>query len=100
MTRIDMHNMLLQVCDNVYFQPPSNIRIKNYPCIIYHFSDFDTRNADNSKYLKRDMYTVTVITKDPEDRIFENILDMFQYSSFDRSYTADNLYHYTIRIYI
>lgn len=98
-TRQKLHSVLLGLCQNVYFQPPANIKLK-YPCIIYNLSDKISNAADDEKYIKHDLYTLTVIDKDPETELPDKILDSFGHSSFDRWYAADGLNHYALRIYI
>lgn len=83
---------------NVYFQPPETIKLK-YPCIIYELFDINVRHADNRSYMKNDAYNVTIITKDPDYPLIEDILDLFDMARFNRFYTADNLNHYIYTIY-
>lgn len=82
---------------NVYYQPPESIKLK-YPCIIYELSRIDSDYADNVSYFKRKQYDVTIVHKDADSTLPDDILDNFKYIRFDRSYKADNLYHevYTI----
>ena len=83
--------------DNVYFNPPTSVSMK-YPAIRYKLYDFREINANNKKYLIIPEYTVTLITKNPEDPAILK-LEKLGYCTFDRSYIADNLYHYVYRIY-
>lgn len=82
---------------NVYFQPPDTIKLK-YPCIIYERSRIQKIPADNIAYLKNKEYSLTIIHKDADSTLPDDILDRFKLIDFDRSYKADNLYHdvYTI----
>lgn len=82
---------------HVHYQPPSNIRIA-YPCIIYSMSDIDTKFADNIPYLRQKQYDLTVIDKDPDSMIVDKVGNLPR-CTFDRSYIADNLYHWTFTIY-
>lgn len=86
-----------QAEDRVYFQPPSNVRL-SYPCIIYSLSDIDTKFADNIPYLHQRKYSVQVIDKNPDSAIREGMLHLKR-CSFDRQYTADNLYHWVFTIF-
>lgn len=83
---------------NVYFQPPENVKM-NYDAIVYELSDDYVRHADNKTYFKMKRYDVTVISRNPDNGIFERILDHFEYASFDRRFITDNLYHDTLTIY-
>lgn len=95
--RMKLHKMLLSVCDNVYFQPPEDLKMK-YPCVRYSLSDDKRLYAGNSIYNKKDRYSVTLITRDPDDASFEVIRE-FPYTYFDRAYVADNLHHYVFQIF-
>lgn len=98
-TRLDLQNRFEEILgsENVYFQPPESIKLK-YPCIIYALSDIYTRNADDMHYSMYKAYTVTVMSRDPENDIAESILAMPR-SRFDRRYVVDNLYHDVLTIY-
>lgn len=84
--------------ENVYFQPPSSVKL-SYDCIVYRLSKIDLKNADNKKYAKFHAYTVTLITKDPDNPLIDAILDAFKHISFDRAYVSDNLHHYVYNLY-
>ena len=77
---------------NVYFQPPKSISLR-YPCIIYSRQRIISRHADNKIYLAEDQYTVTYISKNPDDPMVEKILHHFPGISMDRVFAQDNLYH-------
>lgn len=83
---------------HLYFQPKSNIYLE-YPCIIYNIDDRDTWKANNKKYLLLKRYSITYITKDPDDQLPDELLGSFSYCSFDRSYVTENLYHSIFSIY-
>ena len=98
--REELHEKLCNLLGsrNVYFQPPENVKLK-YPCIIYERVGIQTINADNKNYLSRNRYTVTVIDKDPESEVVNNILLNIPYSSYDRHFASDNLNHDVFTIY-
>lgn len=83
---------------NVYFQPPENIKLR-YPCIIYSLSRPVVKKADDGNYYKRNLYNLTLIFKDPDSDLPDKILEGFSYCSFDRSFVNDNLYHNTFSLY-
>lgn len=100
--RIEFHKMLQDILEknnvdkkNCYFSKPPNTAMK-YPCIVYKLQRRNLRNADNLTYFNNNSYSVTYITTNPDDiRVGLDMLNKFsKYGiSFDRSYTADNLYH-------
>ena len=76
---------------NVYFQPPSNTKIK-YPCIIYDRGSIDSKHADNIKYNSIARYSLMLIGRSPKNELIDEILKL-PYCSYDRHYTADTLHH-------
>lgn len=98
-TRQDLQNRFEEILGSkyVYFQPPETIKLK-YPCIIYSLADIYTRNADDRHYSMQKVYTVSVISRDPDNTIAETILEMPK-TRFDRRYVADNLYHDILTLY-
>lgn len=99
-TRIDLHNELVDILgsSNVYFQPPETVKMK-YPAIVYSLDNIQTRFANNNTYKQKRRYSITYITKDPDSDFIDNFLTKLSSVSFDRVYTADNLYHYVYTIY-
>lgn len=95
-SRAKLHEQLLEVAENVYFQAPPQMK---YPCIMYDVSRIKKHNANNKRYLTNVGYKLTVIDKDPESEIFEKLLDM-PMCKFDTQYKADGLYHFVFTIYI
>ena len=84
-------------CKNVYYQPPESVRMA-YPAILYNKKKPDVKYANDKKYSKMDCYEVTVIDYKPDNPVIEKILDL-PYTSHDRVYVADNLYHDVITIF-
>lgn len=83
--------------NNVYFQPPSSVKMK-YDAIVYELDDIDVRHADNVPYLATRRYRVTLITKNPDNPLSDEIAKL-PLTQFNRFYTADNLNHYVYIIY-
>lgn len=81
----------------VYFQPPETIKM-NYPCIVYRLARDYVNYADDIRYKEKNRYEVTVIDKNPDSTIPDNI-KKFRYCAFDRTYTADNLNHFVFTLY-
>lgn len=96
-SRLELHAILLTLADNVYFQPPENIRL-NYPCIVYRRDSADTKFADNRPYRYKKRYQVMVIDQDPDSPIPDKIADLPS-CVFDRHYTADYLNHDVFNLY-
>lgn len=92
----ELHNFLGS--DNVYFQPPASVHM-NYPAIRYSLDDINLIRADNKNYNKPKSYLVTIIHKDPDNTLKDDILDVFEHISFERHYKADNLNHYVYKLY-
>lgn len=82
---------------NVYFQPPEGTKIE-YPCIIYSRTDYYTRHADNKKYQIHRRYTITAISKNPDSKLPDRLIEL-PMCDFDRHYVADNLNHDVFNIY-
>lgn len=97
-TRLELQNKLSELCPNVYFQPPSSVKMK-YPAIVYSLEKAHMQHADNRKYIGHFCYTVTLVsTKYDENKILE-ILDSFEMISLNRPFVSDNLYHTVFNLY-
>jgi hypothetical protein len=83
--------------DNVYFQPPANVKMV-YPCIVYAQDNAKTEFAGNSPYSRVKRYQVTVIDRDPDTLIPDDIAQL-PLSNLNRIFTADNLHHYVFNLY-
>ncbi len=82
---------------NVYFQPPSNVQIQ-YPCIVYKRDTADTVFADNAPYRYTKRYQITVIDRNPDSGIPNEVASL-PLCSYDRFFTADNLNHDVFNIF-
>lgn len=99
--RTDLQNKLEQILGsrNVYFQPPESIRMK-YPCFVYERSGMDVKLADDKKYRKYVRYQLMYITKEPDTNdVISDILDAFDYISYDRHFIIDSLHHEVFNLY-
>lgn len=83
--------------NRVYFQPPESIKLK-YPAIVYSLDYIKSQHADNMPFINKKRYSVTIITKDPDNGYIDKMLTL-PTASFQRSFMADNLYHYNFTIY-
>lgn len=98
--RIELHEKLVSVLGtrNVYYQPPESIRLR-YPCIIYNKNKMSVKHADDARYAASTEYTVTVVDKNPDSTIADEVMRSFINCSFVRRYTADNLYHDVLTLF-
>ena len=83
---------------NVYFNPPESIKLK-YPCIVYNFNNNNAIYADDETYRRIKNYQITVIDRDPDSEIADNILDSFPYCSLERWFVYDELNHWVLRLF-
>lgn len=98
MSRTELHMKLLNISDNVYFQPPNNIQIK-YPCIVYNKRIVDTKYADNEVYSMNQRYEVIAMSQDPDNTIPQQIMNTIPYCTISSTFVVDNVYHTTLRLY-
>lgn len=82
---------------NVYYQPPPTVHM-NYPCIVYNDSNIKQWSADNKVYKIHRGYSVTLISRNPEEPVVEK-LAMYPKCMFNRSFNADGLHHWVYSIY-
>lgn len=98
-SRLELQQKLEDILGNrnVYFQLPSNIRLK-YPAIVYELSKYQPVHAEDNVYLLRKAYDMTLIETVPESAFAEELIRL-PYCTHDRSFVSDNLYHNTFTIY-
>jgi hypothetical protein len=89
--RSNLQQLLEEITEHVYFQPPENVQLQ-YPCIIYKRDYVETKFADGNPYTHAKRYMVTVIDRDPDSVIPDQVAEL-PMSVFNRFYTADNLNH-------
>lgn len=89
--RLELQALLLEMCDNVYFDPPENIQMR-YPCIIYNRYRINVLHANNAPYKHDTRYQVTVVDRDPDSQIVEQVKQIPRIS-YDRFYSVDDLNH-------
>ena len=83
---------------NVYFSPPESVKM-SYPCIIYSKSNVNKQNANDQLYKSMNEYEVTIIDRDPESVIADEIIAYFPMCRFDRQFVSENLNHTNLRLY-
>lgn len=80
-----------------YFQPPASVKM-SYPCFVYSLDSMETTYADNFPYKQKKRYQVILISVDGDEPLFEEIANM-QECRFERSFTADKLYHFIFQLF-
>ena len=98
MSRLKLHEELLQFTDHVYYQPPSSIKM-TYPCIVYQKTSKFREFGNDSVYIKLQGYQLTVIDRDPDSLIADDLEDHFIYCAISQYFTNENLNHITLELY-
>ena len=96
--RLELQARFEQFTPNVYYQPPRNVTLK-YPCIIYQRQPSIGSHANNSSYITSLPYQITVIDRDPESTIADQLVAMFRYCDETARFTNENLYHVVLTMY-
>lgn len=95
--RLLLHDVLKNICPNVYFNPPESVKLI-YPCILYKRSVGNTTYADNGPYVFKVNYQITIIDKDPDSELIKKV-GMLPGCRYDRHYKAENMNHDVFDIY-
>lgn len=95
--RQQLHEILTAITTHVYFQPAENVRLE-YPCIIYQRDYAETKFADNEPFNVTKRYMVTVIDRDPDSDIPDEVAKL-PMSTFNRFFTADGLNHDVYQVF-
>ena len=95
--RLQLHSVLTDITEHVYFQPPTNIKME-YPCIIYKLDGGLSERADNRLYRHTKRYQVTVVDRDP-DSALPILVQELPMCEFDTAFTADNLNHFVFTLF-
>ena len=98
-TRLELQTIFetLLWSSNVYFQPPESIKMR-YPAIVYSLRNFREVPADNRTYLRKRLYRVQFISRNPDNNVIDKILDM-EYCTPEGRFVVDNLYHDNFDLY-
>lgn len=84
--------------NRVYFQPPENLKI-GYPAVVFHLSKVKLDHADDVPYKGAREYSVTLISKEPEPEVLDEILKI-PYTTLDTTYISDGMNHFVFTTYI
>lgn len=99
--RFNLHEELVELAGpsfRVYYQPPTGTHIE-YPCIVYSKDSGDALYANNQTYRYTQRYQMTVITRDADCELPEQLLSHFKACRMDRQFARDNLYHNVLILY-
>lgn len=96
-SRLELHEKFKKLTKNVYYQPPTGERMQ-YPAIRYARTSIDNLHADDGVYKQSHAYIVTVIDRDPDSKIVDEI-SKFPTCRFIRHDTIDGLNHDVFIIY-
>lgn len=95
--RFELQTLLETICPNVYHQGPGNSQMV-YPAIVYERDRADTKFADDRPYSVTQQYSMTLITRDPDDAI-RGVLAALPMCAHERHFAADSLNHDVFSIY-
>lgn len=95
--RSELHDLLVEITPNVYFQPPNGLKME-YPCIRYERDAVDTQYADNQPHRSDTRYMITVIDRDPDSAIPKQVAAL-PLCSFNRFFTAEFLNHDVFNVF-
>lgn len=87
--RIELDNILRDVCPNVYFAPPTGKQLE-YPCIVYSRSYAKANFADNAPYILDTRYMLQVFDLDPDSEIVHKV-EQLPKCTYDRNFVSDNV---------
>jgi len=98
--RLRLHNVLKAIngVETVCFQPKSSTVLK-YPAIVYQRDNSYSVYANNKMYLRWKRYQVTVIDRNP-DSIIPDQVEKLTSARFERSYAIDGLNHYVFNVFV
>jgi hypothetical protein len=95
--RLDLQVILEAICPNVYFQGPGNSQMQ-YPAIVYERDRSDTKFADDKPFSVTYHYSLTLISRNPDDAIF-GLLSKLPMCAHERHFAAESLNHDVFSIY-
>lgn len=83
--------------NQVYFQPPAGVQM-TYPCIVYERYAEDRKFAGNNPYLLTKRYQVTVIDRNPDSDIPDQVGSL-PLCTFNRHFATEGLNHDVFYLY-
>jgi len=85
------------IVPDVYFQPPSNV-VMQFPCIMYVRDSSLSAFAGNSAYLHVKRYQVTVVDRNPDSPLPDQV-EKLPMCRFDRFFASDDLNHWVFNLF-
>lgn len=95
--RTELQEALEALTEHVYFQPPNNIQMQ-FPCIKYERDGTHSEFADNEPWLHAKRYQVTVIDRNPDSTLPDQV-EAMPYCKFDRALQAGDLNHWVFNLF-
>lgn len=95
--RAELQELLESIVDNVYFQPPSNVKMV-YPCIVYTRETMQSDHADNSIVRLWIRYQITLIDRNPDSEMLDALASL-PFCYYGRHFVADDLNHDVFNLY-
>lgn len=98
-SRLELQTLLENLMDNrnVYFQPPSTLKMK-YPAIRYELNSIENVHADNAVYAQNNSYKIILIDEDPDSE-YVSELSKLPKCRFVTAYPSDGLNHWVFNLY-
>ena len=96
--RPELYDILKRYVDNVYFQPPEDLKI-NYPCIIFSREPDYRRAANNKGYVAHNLWDLVYIDQYPDSGVPDRLINDLPMCEATNYYVADNLNHVKLRLY-
>lgn len=98
--RIELHHQLEQSFGvKAYYQPPESMKL-TYPCVVYSFETFNTRNANNMPFVINERYKVSYLHKNVDDSRCKAVLRDFDKITHTQHYVTNGVYNDIYYIYI
>lgn len=93
-----LQSLLEAFAPNVYFQPPSDVRM-NFPAIIYTRDRPFMNKANNGAYMFQWSYRITVVDTTPDSDIPESLVRAFSTCVVDSTAVIEGLNHTYLTLY-
>ena len=97
--RLALHQEFVAILGNakhVYFMPP-NGTLMCYPAIVYYVGGGNDAHADNTRYIPRTTFDVTLIESDPLSSRVDAIRGL-RYASYVTSFKKDGFHQHKFKI--
>lgn len=97
--RLALHQEFVEILGNakhVYFMPPNGTRMC-YPAIVYYVGGGNDIHADNTRYLPRTTFDVTLIESAPLSARVDAIRGL-RYASYVASFKKDGFHQHKFKI--